>query len=158
MGTVTGLPTGQPTDSHTVSVARVVFDSRWKESSFSRSCGRGVNLTSNLHVVTRLRVSGAALLRLHVPSWHAQKRLYLCRALILLLFTKVDKKDSAQRPHCTSVRMIGASCKRRSRELQFNCRAENSSRQSLVLFSCWPPISIALPAASREILSGVLFV
>jgi len=83
-----------------------------------------------------------------MPSWHAQKRLYFCRAVILLLFTKVDKKDSAQRTYFTSVSMTGAFCKR-SRELKINLRAENSSRPSLGLYTCSPPISLALPAASR---------
>jgi hypothetical protein len=42
--------------------------------------------------------------------------------------------------------------------MQNNLMAENFSRPSVALFSCWPPISFTLPAASREILSGALFV
>jgi hypothetical protein len=102
-------------------------------------------------------VSGAALLLIHMPSWHAQKRLYFYRAVTPLLLTKVDKKDSVQRPHFTSVGMIGAFRKSWSWELQINLRAENSNLPSLALFSCSPSTSLTLPAASREILSGVLF-
>jgi hypothetical protein len=40
-----------------------------------RSSGQGTKLTTHLHLVTKLRMSGAPLP--HMTSWHTQRQLYL---------------------------------------------------------------------------------
>jgi len=42
-----------------------------------RRCGQGLNLTTHLHLVPRLRMSGTIPLRPHMLSWRGHGRLYL---------------------------------------------------------------------------------